>query len=143
MSWVTFYIQLYWAHKTIGHVVGFIFMPICKPIIGKTIGHICTLEMLWVTFCIEAYYWLTFCIMSHGPCFVCTHIRGGAKSKSFLRKLFEGLSHGFVKIVHLYLLTAHIWICWFGYFAFVNPSHLHTCNDNKKVKAGQVFNVWR
>ena len=33
--------------------------------------------------------------------------------------------HGFVKIMHLYLRTADIWICWFGRFAFVKPSRLH------------------
>ena len=33
--------------------------------------------------------------------------------------------HAFVKIIHLYLRTADIWICWFGRFAFVKPSRLH------------------
>ena len=33
--------------------------------------------------------------------------------------------HGFVKIMHLYLRTADIWICWFARFAFVKPSCLH------------------
>ena len=33
--------------------------------------------------------------------------------------------HGFVKIMHLYLRTADIWICWFARFAFVKPSRLH------------------
>ena len=33
--------------------------------------------------------------------------------------------HGFVKIMHMYLRTADIWICWFARFAFVKPSRLH------------------
>ena len=33
--------------------------------------------------------------------------------------------HGFVKIMHMYLRTADIWICWFARFAFVKASRLH------------------
>ena len=36
-----------------------------------------------------------------------------------------GGPHGFVKIMHMYLRTADIWICWFARFAFVKPSRLH------------------
>merc|ERR1711989_214900 len=32
---------------------------------------------------------------------------------------------GFVKIMHMYLRTADVWICWFACFAFVKPSRLH------------------
>ena len=48
---------------------------------------------------------------------------------------------GFVKIIHMYLLTADIWICWFGHFAFVKPSslHLQTSNINALFGASLDF----
>ena len=47
----------------------------------------------------------------------------------------------FVKIMHLYLRTADIWICWFGHFAFVKPSslHLQTCDINASFGASLDF----
>ena len=47
----------------------------------------------------------------------------------------------FVKIIHLYLRTADIWICWFGRFAFVKPSslHLQTCDINASFGASLDF----
>ena len=37
--------------------------------------------------------------------------------------------HGFVKIIHMYLRTADVWICWFARFAFVKPSCLCICRQ--------------
>ena len=41
----------------------------------------------------------------------------------------------------MYLLTADIWICWFGHFAFVKPSslHLQTSNINALFGASLDF----
>ena len=49
--------------------------------------------------------------------------------------------HAFVKIIHLYLRTADIWICWFGRFAFVKPSSLflQTCDINASFGASLDF----
>ena len=50
----------------------------------------------------------------------------------------------FVKIMHLYLRTADIWICWFGHFAFVKPSslHLQTCDINASFGASLDFSKY-
>ena len=54
--------------------------------------------------------------------------------------LIDGISMAglcaFVKIIHLYLRTADIWICWFGRFAFVKPSRLHLQTSNINASFG-------
>ena len=85
MSWVTFYIQLYWAYKTIGHIVGFIFMPIGKPIIGRTIGHILHTRNAVGHILYRSLYWVTFCIYEPWAVF-CMHTY---KRKSKIKQLFE------------------------------------------------------
>ena len=49
--------------------------------------------------------------------------------------------HGFVKIIHMYLRTADVWICWFAHFAFVKPSclHLQTTDFNASFGAALDF----
>ena len=47
--------------------------------------------------------------------------------------------HGFVKIMHLYLRTADIWICWFARFAFVKPSRLHLQTSDINVCFGAAL----
>ena len=49
--------------------------------------------------------------------------------------------HGFVKIIHMYLRTADVWICWFARFAFVKPSclHLQTTDFNASFGAALDF----
>ena len=50
--------------------------------------------------------------------------------------------HGFVKIMHMYLRTADIWICWFARFAFVKPSCLHLQTSDILAQISTVFDSW-
>ena len=47
--------------------------------------------------------------------------------------------HGFVKIIHMYLRTADVWICWFACFAFVKPSRLHLQTSDINASFGAAL----